>query len=202
MLTTNSRITLGRIDPGSPTMHERFDHRARRISRNLSARDSCALYLSLSLSLFVRVYQPRFYLRRSISLFFPFSFLSSSHLLYHCRPRLFVSLSLSPSFRRSSLPRLLFILQTSSTLLSRSRTAKGGWKLVGRAIVQNVDGRGGRGELVAVQAEAVKRRGYRLPASDLSYYLARSNGRSSVKRSVRVYRVVLSNRIEKSLGSL
>lgn len=97
LLTTNSRITLGRIDPGSPTMHERFDHRARRISRNLSARDSCALYLSLSLSLFVRVYQPRFYLRRSISLFFPFSFLSSSHLLY-------IIAALASLFRSPSLP--------------------------------------------------------------------------------------------------
>lgn len=173
-------------------------------SLEISRPEIRALCISLSLSLFICTRLPTALLSPPFHFsFFPlfFSFFFPS-FIYHCRPRLFVSLSLSPSFRRSSLPRLLFILQTSSTLLSRSRTAKGGWKLVGRAIVQNVDGRGGRGELVAVQAEAVKRRGYRLPASDLSYYLARSNGRSSVKRSVRVYRVVLSNRIEKSLGSL
>lgn len=132
LLTTNSRITLGRIDPGSPTMHERFDHRARRISRNLSARDSCALYLSLSLSLFVRVYQPRFYLGRSISLFFLFFLLPIFYISLPPSPLCFAFPPSLPPFPRSSLPRLLFILPTSSALLSRSRTAKeGGWRLVG-----------------------------------------------------------------------
>lgn len=66
-------------------------------SLEISRPEIRALCISLSLSLFVRVYQPRFYLRRSISLFFPFSFLSSSHLLY-------IIAALASLFRSPSLP--------------------------------------------------------------------------------------------------
>lgn len=89
LLTTNSRITLGRIDPGSPTMHERFDHRARRISRNLSARDSCALYLSLSLSLYLYASTNRAFISAVPFLFF-------SPFLFFLLPIFYISLPPSP----------------------------------------------------------------------------------------------------------
>lgn len=88
-------------------------------------------FVSFSLSLFVRVYQPRFYLGRSISLFFLFFLLPIFYISLPPSPLCFAFPPSLPPFR-SSLPRLLFILPTSSALLSRSRTAKeGGWRLVG-----------------------------------------------------------------------
>lgn len=142
LLTTNSRITLGRIDPGSPTMHERFDHRARRISRNLSARDSCALYLSLSLYLYAST--NRAFISAVPFLFFSFSFFFPS-FIYHCRPRLFVSLSLPlflPFFAPSTFiyPSNFFRSALALTHRKGGWVEVGRWKL-GRAIAQNVDGR-------------------------------------------------------------